>query len=246
MPSSPMYAAPFCPTCADPGVAKVPPQTYIGTMRKYLAAIILVPVLLGLGACASPPFSAEVTGFHTLPPSLAPQQFVLVPADETKTGSLEFASYATLVVNELQARGFRQAGSLGQSDYVVRLDYGIGAGTSESRSVPVYGYYPDQYRIVRGQTPEGKPFSARIYDSGGHVPLGYAQETRTVYRRTLTLDILEAAPWRRGQAKTVYEGRVVSVGPEAEVGRVVPLMIRTLFADFPGPSGVTRTIVLPD
>ena len=110
--------------------------------------------------------------------------------------------------------------------------------------MPVYGYYPDQYRVIRGRTTDGEPFSARIYESGGYIPLGYTQDIRTVYRRSLTLDILEAGPWRQGQTKKVFEGRVVSVGPEAEVGRVVPLLIRALFADFPDPSGTTRTVVI--
>ncbi len=211
---------------------------------KYLVAVVLGPVLLVLAACASPPFSAEVTGFHTLTPAREPRSFVLLPSDEAKRDSLEFASYATRVVNELQTRGFYQAGDLGQSDYVVRLDYGIGSGTSESRSVPIYGYYPDQYRTIRGRTAEGKNFSARVYESGGYVPMGYSQDTRTVYRRSLTLDILEARLWRQGRTKKVFEGRVISVGPEAEVGRVVPLMIRALFTEFPGPSGTTRTVVI--
>lgn len=213
-------------------------------MKRYLAVFLLGPVLLGLAACANPPFSAEVTGFHTLAPSKTPRSFVLLPAHEAKNTSLEFASYATRVVNELQTHGFRQAGSLRQSDYVVRLDYGIGAGMTESRPVPVYGYYPDQYSVIRGRTDEGEPFSARIYESGGYIPLGYTQDIWTVYRRTLTLDILEAGAWRQGQTKKVFEGRVVSVGPEAEVSRIVPLMIRALFADFPGPSGTTRTVVV--
>ncbi len=211
---------------------------------RYLAVFLLVPVLLGIAACASLPFSAEVTGFHTLTSSPAPRSFVLFPADEAKSTSLEFASYATRVVNELQTRGFLQAKGLGQSEYVIRLDYGIGAGTSESRPVPVYGYYPDRYSVIRGRTAEGEDFSARLYESGGHVPLGYTEQTRTIYRRTLMLEFLEAGAWRQGQTKKVFEGRVVSVGPEAEIGRVVPLMIRALFADFPGPSGTTRTVVI--
>ena len=215
-------------------------------MPKRVAAVLFVPLLLALGACAGPRFGAEVTQFHTLAPSAEPRSFVLVAGDEAKAGTLEFASYASMVVNELQARGFRQVDNARQSEFVARLDYGISSGMTESFARPVYGYYPDVYSTVRGRTAEGKRFSARVYEGGGYVPLGYAEERRIVYQRTLTLDIVEAAPGRRGETQKVYEGRVVSIGPAPELARVMSLMVRALFIDFPGPSGTTRTIVLPN
>ena len=224
----------------------IPVMTKGNFMRKRVAAVLIAPLLLALGACAAPRFGAEVTQFHTLGPSPAPQSFVLVASDQAKGDTLEFAAYASQVVNGLQARGFRQVDSARQSELVARLNYQVGPGMTESFARPVYGYYPDVYSTVRGRTSEGKPFSARVYESGGYVPLGYAEESRIVYQRTLTLDMLDAAAWRRGQTRKVYEGRVVSIGPAPELARVVPLMVRALFVDFPGPSGATRTIVLPD
>ena len=213
-------------------------------MRRSLAAVLIVPLLLALGACA-PQFSADVTQFHPQP-GPEPQSFILVPLDKAKGDTLEFASYASLVVNALQARGYRQVDTAPDAEVVVRLDYGIGPGMTESYSRPVYGYYPGTYHTVHGRTSDGRRFSARVYDHGGYVPLGYAQESRVVYQRTLTLDMVDAAAWRRGQTEKVYEGRVISVGPSAELAQVIPLMVRALFVDFPGPNGTTQTIVLPN
>jgi len=215
-------------------------------MKSHLLAALLIPIVLGLTACGSPPFTADVTTFHRLGAEPTRGTFFLIPAEERNAISLEFTSYASLVVNALQARGFRQVANIEQSDYVARLDYAIGPGVVQSRSVPVYGHYPDQYSVVRGRTADGKPFSAQVFESGGYVPLGYTQETQIVYRRTLSLDILEATAWRSGQSTKVYEGRSVSVGPEAELARVMRPLIEALFVDFPGPSGATRTVVLSD
>jgi len=213
-------------------------------MVRAVARSFLVFLAVMLGGCAGPGFVAEVTQFHTLPERIEGTRFVLVPADEAKGDTLEFATYASRVVDALEARGFRQVARVEDSDVVVRLDYAIGPGTAESIARPVYGYDPSRVTHVSGVTRSGERFSARIYESGGHVPLGYVNETRIVYRRTLILDMFEAAQWRRGRTKKVFEGRVISIGPEAEPARVIPLMIHALFVDFPGPNGVTRTIVL--
>lgn len=212
-------------------------------MPRNLAAVLIVPLLLALGACA-PRFSADVTQFHPQPEP-EPQSFILVPLDAAKGDTLEFASYASLVVNELQARGYRQIDNARDSEVVARLDYEIGPGMTETYSRPVYSYYPGTYHTVWGHTSDGRRFSARVYDHGGYVHTGYASESRIVYRRTLTLDMVDAAAWRRGQTEKVYEGRVVSVGAAAELARVMPLMVRALFVDFPGASGTTYTVVLP-
>ena len=60
----------------------------------------------------------------------------------------------------------------------------------------------------------------------------------TVYQRRLELEI--AAADNPGQ--NLYESRVVSDGRSNRLEEVMPLMVRTLFTDFPGPSGVTREI----
>lgn len=221
-------------------------HAYMDTMAKLIRNVPTLLLVLALGACAGRPFSADVTTFHRFGGNATNGSFVLIPLQEQNRESLEFASYASLVANALTARGLRQVDRLEDADYVARLDYAIGAGTVQSRSVPVYGAYPDQYSVVRGRTADGEPFSARVFESGGYVPLGYAQEAQTVYRRSLSLDILDGPAWRTGSIRKVYEGRSISVGPEAELARVMRPLIDALFVDFPGPTGMTRTVVLPD
>ena len=209
-----------------------------------LRSLCCLLVGLTLAGCGSTRFAAQVTQFHELPAYGGGRSFMVAPADPAKGESLEFASYAGRIVAELQARGYRQAARLDESELLALVDYGVGSGTVESYSIPVYGYYPDEFRRVHGVTSEGERFSAHVYDSGGFVPLGYTERVRTLYQRRLSLDIVDAAAWRQDRTVKVYEGRVVSMGPENDIAAVMPLMIRALFVEFPGAPGATRTIVL--
>jgi len=213
--------------------------------RNFSLTVVLVLVLLLGGGCAGPRFVADVSQFHEWPEREQEKHFSIVARDKTKSATLEFAAYARRLATELEKRGFQQMKDAGQSDVVVLLDYGVDMGTVESYPVPVYGYYPDQYRLVHGVTRDGRPFSAHVYHSGSYEPIGYTQETRTIYKRTLDLDIVVAKDWRRGRTVKRYEGRVVSVGLEQELVTVVPRMIEALFREFPGVSGTSRTVVLP-
>jgi len=214
-------------------------------MIRFLAhPAALVLALFVVGGCTDPRFVTDVTQFHDWPQRETEHRFVVLARDKAKGETLEFASYARQLVAELAKRGFRQAKNIEQSDIVVLFDYSVDAGTVESYPVPVYGYYPDQYRLVHGMTRDGKPFSAHVYHSGSYEPIGYTQETRTIYKRDLIIDIVAAKPWRRGKTVKRYEGRVISVGSEQQLVNIVPRMIEALFTDFPGQSGKTRTIVL--
>jgi len=213
--------------------------------RFFSLTFVIVLVFLFGSGCAGPRFVADVSQFHEWPEREQERRFSVVARDKTKETTLEFAAYARQLAAELEKRGFQQTRDARQSDVIMLLDYGVDSGTVESYPVPVYGYYPDQYRLVHGVTKDGRPFSAHVYDSGSYEPIGYAQESRTIYKRTLDLDIVLAKDWRRGKTVKRYEGRVVSVGLEQEFVAVVPKMIEALFRDFPGVSGTSRTVVLP-
>jgi len=124
------------------------------------------------------------------------------------------------------------------------LDYKVGPGETRSYPVPVYGYYPDRTTHISGIRRGDERYSAHIYESGGFVPLGYTQAWETLYLRSMSLDIVDAAAWRRGQTEKRYEGKVTSRGRESTIAAVMPFMIEAMFIDFPGGSGTTQTIIL--
>lgn len=209
-------------------------------------AFILLAALGGLllSGCAADRFTAEVTQFHDLAGGAKGRSFMVMPVEDSRASSLEFRSYARMIVGELVARGLRQAEALERSDMIVFVDYGVDSGRLESYPVPVYGYYPDRFTQLHGVRKSGKRFSAHAYESGGLVPLGISEITETVFTRSLAVDIVDAPPWRRGQTVKRYEARATSIGRESNLSAVMPLMIRALFQDFPGEDGGTRTVVL--
>ncbi len=98
-------------------------------------------LLLGLAACATP-FEARVNRFQQLP---APQgqTFAIQAHDRTKSGGLEFATYANLVRQHLTAVGYREATGPGSASLVVDLDYAVSQPREKVESYP--GYYGPAY-----------------------------------------------------------------------------------------------------
>ena len=73
-------------------------------------------------------------------------------------------------------------------------------------------------------------------------PFWYGPPQQTafpVYNRQLHLSIANRADGRK-----LYEVRVDSDGRQAGLAAAMPYMVRSAFADFPGPSGVVREIRL--
>lgn len=217
---------------------------HIWIMPVILRALFGAFALLLLAGCESSRFVADVTQFHELRKGAGPQTFVVAPRDQSRSDSLEFRSYAGSIAKELERHGFQQVTNEAGSELVVLVDYDVGPGEVRSYAQPVYGYYPDQVTHIRGIKRDGKRFSAHIYESGGFVPLGYTEVTETLYKRSLTLEMVDAAAWRQGRTEKRYEGRVTSDGPESEIAAVMPLMIQALFLQFPGVDGKTQTVVL--
>lgn len=92
----------------------------------------------------------------------------------------------------------------------------------------------------------GSPFYGRRFYGYGYDPffwgppvVQYQDRTTQLSRRELHLLIS-----RYGDAKGLYDVRVNSRGQNPSLPAVMPYLVRSAFADFPGQSGVPRTIAL--
>ena len=198
--------------------------------------------LMGLlaAACASK-IESDVARFHRIDASVSPGTFAIVPKDDDREGSLEFAQYAALVRGELAKLGWTPVNAANASDYVVEVDYDISDGAQVIRSRPTafYGY--------RGG------FGSHVLHSHHFFPHGYGgfndTYSYTVYTRELEVDI-----WRGDDddddddREMVFEGRAQSVGRDNRLPEVMPYLVQSMFTNFPGESGVTKhvEIKLPD
>jgi hypothetical protein len=197
-------------------------------VRTMLATILVI----GVSGCASK-FKSDVTSWHQLP-APSGETFVIVAKDEGKRASIEFAHYAEIVSMALQNIGYRPARSNQAANLVVRMDYGVSDARSEISSTGGYmgGYY--------GSGPYG-------YGYGGGYGYGYGlgvndRDIRSyaVYSRFFELEIAASA----NVEANLFESRVVSEGKNSHLEEVMPLLIDSMFQDFPGHSGTTRRVIL--
>jgi hypothetical protein len=196
-------------------------------MANTSRLIVVLVAALALAGCATK-FRSDVSSWHRLPPPSG-ETFVVDAKDPRKQGSLEFAQYAGLVAAELQRVGYRPAARGAQPDLIVRLDYDVGGAREKVRSYGT-GFYGGYYGYHR---PWWGPW--------GYGGYGYDYpEVRsyTVYSRRLELEIADA----RNPGQNLYETRLISDGRSNRLEEVMPLMVRALFQEFPGPSGVTRQV----
>lgn len=193
--------------------------------------IVALAAVLMLAGCASK-FRTDVASWHRLPPPSG-ETFVIEARDPRKQGSLEFQQYAGLVAAELQRVGYRPAARGAQPNLVVRFDYGLDGAREKVRSYGggFYGGYFGYHRPYWGGWGGGYGFGYDDYPDVRSV---------TVYQRRLELEIADAG----NPGQNLFETRVVSDGRSNRLEQVMPLMVRSLFTDFPGPSGVTREVTI--
>lgn len=133
------------------------------SIRKIAAAALIGVAAVGTSACATGQ-TARVTRYSAMPVPQG-QTFYVVPGQGVSPG-LEFNRYASLVAQQLAAKGYRQAASTAAADMLVRVSYGVDEGTTEvsadpwARSMYYDPYYRGHYDpFYRGYI--GRPYYSR-------------------------------------------------------------------------------------
>ena len=211
-----------------------------------LAAIAL------LSGCATT-LRSDVSAFHRLGQAegLATQdsapRFAVVAVDSEQAQSLEFQSYAALVSEQLRARRWVEV-PLNEASLRVSFRYGSGTAQSVVIGDTFSGFYGSYG--VWSRTRPGFPRGAAV---GMGFPLGafprdLPHDVRVIYLRELSLRVERAAVGGNSPSplpERVYEATVRSQGNSSSLATVMPAMIRGLFVDFPGPSGIERSVEVP-
>ncbi len=205
-------------------------------------AAIAPLVVLTLTAACSEPFTARVARFQSLP---APggQTFTIQSRDPHKAGGLEFATYANLVTQRLEAVGYRPAADPRAATLVVNFDYAVTNPRERIETRPGFGYGYGPYGFGyggfygRGFGYGGFGYGGWGYGGfGGFGGFGDYPETYsyTVYNSHVDLRINRAA-----DNLSVFEGRAETVATTNDLTKLVPNLITAIFTNFPGNSGQT-------
>lgn len=192
-------------------------------------ALMLAMLLSG---CAGIIVRSEVTAFHESTADFGDKTYTF-GRDARQENDLEYRSYENLVRGELQRLGFAESAG---GRLQVGMHYQVDA--RDMRVVepvvvdPWYGPGFGRYHYPYGfYGPYADPFWFAP-------PLVQQVERRFVsYSRKLEITIARAA-----DHKNLYQVVVDSQGQNPSLAAVMPAMVKSAFADFPGPSGVPRVL----
>ena len=218
------------------------------------AAALLGVAALGVSGCATG-LPTNVTRYSTAIPQ--GQSFYVVPGQGVDQG-LEFNRFASIVAQQLQARGYRPAASTAGADMLVRLSYNVDQGIQRVSVDPFYGggygyspfyggYYGRPYwsrygYYGRSRSPFYWGWDDPFWYSSPYGGFGGRDPVReyTVFTSELDLDIV-----RRADNAPLFDGRAKARSQTDELGTLVPNLIEAMFTNFPGTNGETVKITVP-
>lgn len=207
-----------------------------GNVMKHYAMLAAATAVL-LSGCATT-IHSDVTAFNDWPADLQDKSYVFTfppPPEET----LEYRSYQVLVSKELDKLGFHQAAQPAQAKLLVgmhfkTIDHPLRVLTATDPFWPGpywgpgwgrYPYYRYGYR----------PF---YHDPFFYGPLEVEERVQHQYERELNVTI-NTVTGRKLYDVTVHNTSRVQATP-----RVMPALVQSAFAGFPGKSGVPHQVDL--
>ncbi|MDQ1829491.1 DUF4136 domain-containing protein [Massilia scottii] len=216
-------------------------------MRRLLMAAGAALTLL-LGGCATT-IRSNVTTFHQWPAELQDKTYVF-EAPPVQDDTLELRSYQNLVRGQLARLGFQDAGESGKPTLKISMKF-------TTTDVPVrvvevvdpffiphprfaFGGYGYGYR--------GRYWGARRYWGGWHSPFYdpfwsgapmYRERIDHQYRRELQVAIKTIPGGKR-----LFDVTVHNMSREMSTPALMPALVQSAFAEFPGVSGVARRVEL--
>ncbi|MDB5862027.1 MAG: hypothetical protein JWQ76_5716 [Ramlibacter sp.] len=202
---------------------------------------LLVLGCLLLGGCATT-FTSQVTSFHPTPLSLPDKTFVFERTKEQE-GNLEYRHYEELVRYQLIRLGFVDAKPASAARLEVSMAYTVSSrDVRVIETVPVDPWYGAPYYgpAWSGIGYRG-PFYGPFYDP--FWPMPPMMQQREVQYRLFNRQLKIGIAGVPGDQK-LFDVTVLSEGTNGALAAVMPYMVQSAFADFPGPSGVARVVEL--
>ncbi|MEH6436502.1 DUF4136 domain-containing protein [Massilia sp. DD77] len=207
-------------------------------MKRLIMAAAGTALALLLGGCATT-YRSDVTTFHQWPAQMEDKTFVFEvppPVDDT----LEWRSYQELVRGELARLGFRDANGAKPA-----LTVGMRFTTTD---IPVRVLEPVMSPFYHPMPRFGYGYRGfhRRYWGGWYSPFydpfwgpypAYQVSIEHQYRRELQVSIKQAS-----DAKRLFDVTVHNTSRELSTPEVMPALVKSAFAGFPGVSGTARRV----
>lgn len=211
---------------------------------KRLVLIATAAMTLLLSGCATT-IRSDVTTFHEWPAQLPDKSYVF-EAPPAQDDTLELRSYQNLVRGELARLGFSEAAAGAQP----ALKVGMRFTTTDVPMRVIESLYPHYFPTAASPyfyPYRGRMFAGRRYWGGWHSPFYdpfwdmpmYRERVIHSYKRELQLAIKSYADGKR-----LFDVTVHNVSREMSTPVMMPALVHSAFAEFPGKSGVARRVEL--
>lgn len=194
----------------------------------------LILVLITSGLCSCAVVKNQVTIFHSLPPKGSGQTFSV--ATSPQAPQLQNRLYAQRIASHLIKYGWAEKSA--DPDFTVAFHYAVSAPLEVTTNVPVISQTGGGTTFHTGTfsgTGSTGSFSSTSYSPATYGVVGSHTIIQTAYERNLKIIAFN----REGQE--VLDANSKSLGTRSDINVVMPIMIDTIFANFPGQSGRTKT-----
>jgi hypothetical protein len=214
-------------------------------MMKYLALLLGALLLTG---CATT-IRSDVTAFHEWPAQIEDKSYRFT-APPKVDDTLEYRSYQSLVRAELTRLGFIEASTAATPNLTVAMHFSttlhvVRVVEPIDPFWSARGYWHDYYRGPSGYrhgytgfSPYFSPYLGSFNDPFMYGPPAMMETTRNEYERKLQVQI-DARDGRQLFDVTVRNRSTIFSTPA-----VMPALVASAFADFPGQSGVPHRVDL--
>ena len=200
---------------------------------------LLIFVLMTLFIGCAKYVKTDVSVFHELSTPVTGFTYAIIPGSD-QSESLEFHSYAALLKAELDKLGMAEMPE-SKAQYLIYMSYGTDNGRQVFSSHPVYGHTGIFGSFSTGSVVTRKntaTYTGLTLNTPLYGVVGTETHSELLFSRFLTIDIVDRTG---GSMRKVYEAKALSIGDTAMLVTIIPAMIQSVFEDFPGQSGTTRS-----
>ena len=214
-------------------------------MKRLMIAATAALTLL-LGGCATT-IRSNVTTFHQWPDQLPDKTYVF-EAPPVQDDTLEWRTYQNMVRGELTRLGFQDAGASGTPSLAVSMRF-MTTDVPVRVIQPVFSHF-DHYWMPRSafMRPYRSRFNGYGYWRGYYSPFydpfwygtpSYQETIVHHYQRQVQVGIKSVKDGKR-----LFDVTVKNLSRNMSTPDIMPALVQSAFAEFPGVSGVARTVEL--
>ena len=174
---------------------------------------------------------SDVTKYHDMSRVIEDKTFTVKSKNLESGETLAFENYSGIIVDYLENIGWKKSSEPGgNEDYIVVLNWFVDGPISDVSSRSSNFNYSFRY---------GNPYG---FGYGVGYPYDSRTKTRQLYSRNVEIIIYNAESYKSDNPGRLFESSASSLGSNAQINAVMPFIIESIFQDFPGVSGQTKTV----